>query len=140
MIKPIFLSIVCCITAAAVEASELVYQPKNPTFGGNALNGSFLMNKAQAQNATQDPNRASARDPLSNFEDSLTRQVLNQLSRRILDQAFGTGELEAGGLFVYGDFEIEIITTNPDYIVVSIVNTDTGETTEIEIPVFEPIT
>jgi curli production assembly/transport component CsgF len=30
-------------------ASQLVYQPTNPTFGGNPLNGSFLLSTAQAQ-------------------------------------------------------------------------------------------
>lgn len=30
-------------------AGEQVYRPTNPTFGGNALNGSFLLSTAQAQ-------------------------------------------------------------------------------------------
>jgi curli production assembly/transport component CsgF len=30
-------------------ASELVYRPTNPTFGGNPLNGSFLLQQAQSQ-------------------------------------------------------------------------------------------
>lgn len=34
---------------APVFAGEQVYRPTNPTFGGNALNGSFLMSTAQAQ-------------------------------------------------------------------------------------------
>jgi curli production assembly/transport component CsgF len=29
----------------------MVYQPTNPTFGGNALNGSFLLSTAQTQGA-----------------------------------------------------------------------------------------
>jgi len=122
--------------SAPLSASEMVYQPKNPVFGGNPLNGSHLLNRAQSQNTHKDPASLSSRDPLENFEDTLTRQILNQVSRRILDQAFGTGELEAGGLFVYGDFQIEIITTNPDFITVRITNDNTGETTELEIPVF----
>ena len=118
------------------RASELLYQPQNPAFGGNPLNGSYLLGRAQAQNNFKDPKAFSSRDPLENFEDTLTRQVLNQISRRVLDQAFGQGELEAGGLFVYGDFEIEIITTNPDFILLTITDTTTGDVTEIEIPIF----
>jgi curli production assembly/transport component CsgF len=30
-------------------ASEQVYHPNNPTFGGNPLNGSYLLSTAQAQ-------------------------------------------------------------------------------------------
>ncbi|PTM41480.1 curli production assembly/transport component CsgF [Bosea sp. 124] len=36
-------------SSAAVHAGEQVYRPTNPTFGGNALNGSFLLSTAQAQ-------------------------------------------------------------------------------------------
>jgi curli production assembly/transport component CsgF len=32
-----------------VNASELVYHPVNPTFGGNPLNGAPLLSQAQAQ-------------------------------------------------------------------------------------------
>jgi curli production assembly/transport component CsgF len=30
-------------------ATQLVYHPANPTFGGNPLNGSYLLSQAQAQ-------------------------------------------------------------------------------------------
>jgi curli production assembly/transport component CsgF len=36
-------------TASSVSASQLTYVPTNPTFGGNPLNGSFLLSQAQAQ-------------------------------------------------------------------------------------------
>ena len=32
------------------QATELVYTPVNPAFGGNPLNGSWMLNNAQAQN------------------------------------------------------------------------------------------
>ena len=35
-------------SAAAVQATELVYTPVNPSFGGNPLNGTWLLNNAQA--------------------------------------------------------------------------------------------
>jgi curli production assembly/transport component CsgF len=34
---------------SAATASEIVYHPVNPTFGGNPLNGSALLSQAQAQ-------------------------------------------------------------------------------------------
>ena len=38
-----------------VQATELVYTPINPSFGGNPLNGTWLLNNAQAQNDFDDP-------------------------------------------------------------------------------------
>lgn len=35
--------------AAPALASQMVYHPVNPTFGGNPLNGSSLLSTAQAQ-------------------------------------------------------------------------------------------
>ena len=34
---------------SSASATEQVYHPNSPTFGGNALNGSFLLSSAQAQ-------------------------------------------------------------------------------------------
>ncbi len=39
---------VFCI-AHTSQATELIYTPVNPSFGGNPANGSFLLNKAQAK-------------------------------------------------------------------------------------------
>jgi curli production assembly/transport component CsgF len=36
-------------SATAAFASQLVYHPADPTFGGNPLNGSYLLSQAQAQ-------------------------------------------------------------------------------------------
>jgi curli production assembly/transport component CsgF len=37
------------IPSVSAFASELVYHPANPTFGGNPLNGSALLSQAQSQ-------------------------------------------------------------------------------------------
>ncbi len=37
------------LSISSTFASQLVYTPTNPTFGGNALNGSFLLSTAQGQ-------------------------------------------------------------------------------------------
>jgi curli production assembly/transport component CsgF len=46
-------SAACLIAGALLSgsamATEQVYRPVSPTFGGNALNGSFLLSTAQAQ-------------------------------------------------------------------------------------------
>jgi curli production assembly/transport component CsgF len=37
------------LAATSAFGSQLVYHPANPTFGGNPLNGTYLLQQAQAQ-------------------------------------------------------------------------------------------
>src|SRR5690348_17167148 len=37
------------LLSGSASATEQVYRPVSPTFGGNALNGNFLLSTAQAQ-------------------------------------------------------------------------------------------
>jgi curli production assembly/transport component CsgF len=58
--------------SAPALASELVYHPVNPTFGGNPLNGSFLLSTAQAQgqgtkSGAQSPDLSGLTNALSNL-------------------------------------------------------------------------
>src|SRR5215467_6614528 len=62
-----------CVTASVpVCASEMVYHPVSPTFGGNPLNGSFLLSTAQAQgegvkSGQQGPDLSGLNNALSNL-------------------------------------------------------------------------
>lgn len=58
-------------TAPAL-ATEQIYHPASPTFGGNPLNGSFLLSTAQAQgpgtrSGSQGPNLSGLDSALSNI-------------------------------------------------------------------------
>ncbi len=126
------------IIPLTINASELVYQPINPSFGGNPLNGSFLLNKAQAQNKHKAP--IKQKSSAEKFQESLERAYINKIVREITDLAFG----EAGddsifnenSIFISGNLEIQVLTTNPDSITVQITNILTGEVTIIEVPRF----
>ena len=126
-------------------ATELVYEPINPSFGGNPLNGSFLLSKANSQNAHSAP--LSERSYDERLQESLERAYINCIVREITDIAFGEQEYDEDGnpidsifnqdsIFVSGDFQVELITSNPDSIVVNITNLLTGEVTVVEIPRF----
>lgn len=57
---------------AAAIASEMVYHPVTPTFGGNPLNGSALLSTAQAQgegvkSGSQGPDLSGLSNALSNL-------------------------------------------------------------------------
>src|ERR1700761_8146477 len=59
-------------SVAPAMASEMVYHPVNPTFGGNPLNGSFLLSTAQAQgegvkSGSQGPDLSGLSSALSNL-------------------------------------------------------------------------
>ena len=125
--------VLCC--SHLVAASDIVYKPVSPTFGGNPLNGAFLLGQAQSQNEFASEAENSTTD---RFEDRLENAILSQLARRVLDSAFGDMDdgLGEGGVFTSGDFEVEIITSNPDVIIVQITNLVSGEVTVIEVPVF----
>lgn len=127
-----------CLFSANLAATELVYTPINPSFGGNPLNGSFLLGKAQSQNTHKAP--ATRKTYAETFEESLQRAYLNKLVREITGLAFGeedeNGLLNENSTFVSGNYQISIITDNGDSITVQITNLSTNEVTIIEIPRF----
>ena len=127
--------VVCALflgNANMARTSELVYTPINPSFGGNPLNGQWLMDQAQAQNRFR-----PERDLMGTFEERLTRHVLARLSRMIIDEAFGEYDeaLEAGHYEV-GNYIIDI-TTDLDFITIFMEDTVTGDTTTIKVPYYE---
>lgn len=132
LLIPVFAMIGLC-----ANATELIYAPTNPTFGGNPLNGPYLLGKAQSQNDhTDDKSGQSRNSQLTQFQEALQRNVLNQIAREVAGLAFGEEGLTEGGVFETDQFSIEVITTNPDSVGVRITNTQTGEVTMIEVPVF----
>lgn len=49
------MAVALALVSGSAVASQLIYTPVNPSFGGNPLNGSYLLNKAQAENNHQAP-------------------------------------------------------------------------------------
>ena len=121
--------------ANMARASELVYTPINPSFGGNPLNGQWLLNLAQAQNKFKE--ERWRREPLEEFQDMLTRQILYRMTSAIIDEAFGEyGEALQPGHYEVGNYTIDI-TTDGMVITVVMVDTVTGNMTTIEVPYYE---
>ena len=111
---------------ATVSATELVYTPISPSFGGNPLNGNFLLQKAQSQNAHKaDSAQLSFVDK---FRDALERNIINSLTRRIAD-----GEI-VEGVYNTGEYLIEVSNGTDGSVIVNITNLETGEITIITIP------
>jgi curli production assembly/transport component CsgF len=125
------------LSPAAASAQQFVYQPKNPAFGGSPLNYQWLNSSAQTQNAFKPGSRSSfRRDPLADFESTLQRQILSQLSRELISNRFGSDlDLTQEGLFDLGEFTVEIIP-GLDGTAVRIFNELTGDETTVTIPTF----
>ena len=121
-----WISIVLLALCYPCTATELVYQPINPSFGGNALNGNFLLQKAQSQN-DYSAERVEATF-VDKFRDALERNIINSLTRRIAD-----GEL-VEGTYNTGEFLVEVVTETDGSVIVNITNLETGEITVITIP------
>ncbi len=137
LIYPLFFLFL--LLTVKTQAQDLVYTPKNPAFGGNTFNYQWLLSSAQAQDTYEDDSRdlfesSFDRDPVSDFEESLNRQILSQLSRQIVSNQFGEDVLE-NGTYVLGDYQIEIGDADSG-INISILDTKTGATTTVSVPSF----
>lgn len=118
-----------------VSAQDLVYQPTNPSFGGNPYNYQWLLSSAEAQNSFKDPNATKGRDQmteLERFTSSLNSQLLGQVTRRLFTDQFGQGGLEEGS-YSFGSLAVDIYPSN-EGLVINILDTETGEQTQVIIP------
>ena len=132
------LMIVFFFVAGKAYAQDFTYTPKNPAFGGNPYNYSWLMSSAQAQNdikeTTSSTSSTYSTDPLKDFSESLNRQILSQLSRQIVAKQFGEDALSAGN-YVLGDYQIEV-GDQADGLSIKIVDNKSGSQTTVSVPYF----
>ena len=118
----------CC----SAFGQQLVYTPVNPNFGGNTFNYQWLLSSANAQNSFEDNGQANERQSeLERFQESLNRQILGQLSRSAFTNEFRDGLQE--GTFNIGSLLLEIFETG-EGLVINILDTNTGEQTQIIVP------
>ncbi|ALQ09938.1 MULTISPECIES: curli assembly protein CsgF [Pseudoalteromonas] len=122
----------------SAAATEIIYTPINPSFGGNPLNANMLLSKAQAQNKHKAP--VIEKSYTEQFQDSLERTYLNRMVREITDMAFGENIDDSifnqDSIFMSGDYQIEVITSTTDSITVRITNIIDDTVVIIEVPRF----
>jgi curli production assembly/transport component CsgF len=128
------LSLVFVLASYHGFSQQLSYEPVNPAFGGDTFNYTWLLNSANAQNSFTDPD-ATSRDndesELEQFSENLNRQLLGQLSRTLFNTQLGEGLQE--GTFTFGTLSLEIFES-AEGLVVNILDTNTGEQTQIIVP------
>jgi len=124
-------------SAQGAFADEMVYQPVNPNFGGNPLNGSFLLNQALAQNDHKEAESAIPSSLSNSLEAQLERALVNRLSRDLIDNAFGDLDEPLDNFTVtIGSSQFTVNTDDPAFTLVTIINLDSGESSIISIPNF----
>jgi curli production assembly/transport component CsgF len=136
-LKILICSLVIVFTAVSLMGDELIWTPINPSFGGNYLNASWMMQQAEAQNklkAKTDRYDPYERDPLKDFSESLNRQILSRLSSRLIQSAFGESDLGPGH-YEIGDYIIDIGSTDSG-ITIDITDPTSGTKTSMEIPYY----
>jgi len=101
------------LLSTTVSASELIYAPVNPTFGGNPANASGLQANAAAQNNYKAPVITPYRQtPLEAFNSQVQAAILTRLKGQAVDGLFDAeGSLRAGKTVNVGSY---IISTSKD--------------------------
>lgn len=113
-------------TAATVQASELRYQPVNPSFGGFPGNADGLMRSAEAQKDTDD----SLSDAREDFGSQVTRYLLSNIASNISEAILGE-DAAASGIFTVEGTTIEFTNNGT---VVDIIITNASGSTQLQIP------
>ena len=128
MIMPTLLSaamraaVLTALSVSAACATDLVYAPVNPTFGGNPNNGPMLLNDAQAQNGYKAPTLT----PLQNFNNNLQQAILSRLLTQATSKIFPTGNTLTAGTYDTGTYLVAI--SNPDAVTGNVTITTTDKT------------
>lgn len=125
---------IACACASSAGAQDLVYEPVNPSFGGNPFNSSHLLGLANAQNDYTDPAKSSTQSQAEQFARQLQSRLLSALASQITDAIFGdnpqeTGTVQLGGQTVSWERTLDSVT-------LTITDDVTGEVTVIEVPSF----
>lgn len=127
------------LTCGAATASELVYHPYNPSFGGSPLNGPVLMNSAlvtrkhKAPDIESDRYGIESRSPLDQLNETLERLIVTRMA-----SAASFAIMDNEGNFVPGTLETQnfIITVTDiggGQLTVTTYDKATGGTTTVEV-------
>lgn len=96
-------------------AGQLTYQPINPSFGGNPINGSYLMQNAGAQNDHTGPQRTrTTTSSLDRFTSSLQSRLTSQFLSDI--------QANQNGTLITDEFEIVVSTDLDGTLNVSVID------------------
>lgn len=134
MKRVVFLLCLILCLVEYVNAQALVYKPMNPNFGGDTFNYQMLLSGADAQNLFKDEtkNGFQQKTQLERFKENLNNQLLNRIANSLFEEQFGDGGLNEGE-YTFGSLSVDIYRSNLG-LVIDVLDTDTGETTQVVLP------
>lgn len=128
------------LAGSAAGASELVYQPINPSFGGNPFNSAHLLGIANAVNKHDGPKSSSGfggtgLSQASLFAQQLQSRLLSGLTDQVVQAVFGPNAKDNGKI-VFGDQTITF-SRGLEAIHLTIFDAVTGKTTTVDVPTIQ---
>jgi curli production assembly/transport component CsgF len=111
------------VLAAGVQATEMVYTPLIPAFGGNPNNAAGFLANAAAQNSFKAP----VNTPLQNFNKSLEQAILNRLVSQSVASIFGTQSKLVPGSYDTGNYTVDIQDSGNGTLTVTTTDKKTGD-------------
>ncbi|MET0320569.1 MAG: curli assembly protein CsgF [Duganella sp.] len=141
MSTPLRTGLLLALLAGAVHltgagATELVYQPVNPSFGGYPANGQHLLALATATNKHVDKGLGASlldQSPLAQFNQTLERTVLSQLAAAATSKLTGADGKLLPGTFQTANFTITVIDLGGGILRITTVDKTTGGSTSFEV-------
>lgn len=122
-----------CAFAGGVQASELVYTPINPTFGGNPLNASQLQAVASAQKPSAPTTTTATQQSSSQqFLQMLQSQLYASLANAVSTAITGTNA-QAAGTIKLNNMQVSWSTIDGQKQI-TMTDYSTGQVTTIVLP------
>ena len=135
MCRHILLVTLIGVFAAAADSQELVYEPTNPSFGGNPFNSAHLLGVANSQNGFEPPEDPEDQETQSEiFLRQLESRLLSGLAAQVTESIFGDDPQDSGTIAF--DDQVINFTRGLESVTIVIMDQTLGTTTEIILPLF----
>lgn len=136
--KQTFAALLMATVCGGAAASQIIYTPVNPAFGGNPFNGAVLLDKAQAQNKYTDPDLAAGAldaqtTPLQDFNNTLQRSILSRVAATASSQIIGTDGTLHPGTVETSDFSISVTDIGGGLLKITTTDKATGAQTSFQV-------
>lgn len=125
------------LSAQIASAGSLIYTPVNPTFGGDADNGAYLLSTANAVNKHQAPAvsvpGSATQTPLDQFNTQLEQAILSRLASSVSSSIIGPNGTLQPGTITTGQFTVTVSNLSSTQLQVTTTDTTTGQTTTFQV-------